>query len=170
MSGPADIALGWWQAYGEGAVDELWRLSARPVRYMLTRSIVADELTRRSASGDGAAVDDLLIACQGAAVHGVRGPAWDRIAPYCTRFLDPIDMGSLLGAMRNFPRTEAPVEGYVQITFHPPDTPAMPWIVSLVTEEVVGFTGVLRGSDDAAELGERLARDPTALWVAPRAS
>ena len=159
----ADIALDWWQAFGEGRVDDLWRLSARPVRYMLARAMVARDLNERSAGGDQEFVHKLLVACQSAAVHGTHGPAWAELDDCRQRFFDPIDMDPLIRSMRVFPRSEVEIEGYTQITFHPPDNPPMPWIVDVPREAIVGFATVLRGSDDAGALGERVADDPIAL-------
>lgn len=160
----ADSALEWWQAFGEGRVDDLWRLSARPVRYMLARAMVAHELNSVSAGGDEAVARQLLVACQSAAVHGPHGPAWAELEPSRQRFFDPVDMEPLIRSMRVFPRTEVAVESYTQITFLPPDNPPMPWIVDVARSTIVGFARVLRGSGDAGELGERLADDPIALW------
>jgi hypothetical protein len=160
----ADVALDWWQAFGEGNVDELWRLSSRPVRYMLARAMVANEVNARSATGDERGASDLLVACQTVAVHGARGPAWGLIAPHCVAFFAPVDMRDLLASMRLFPRTEEAVAAFTQITFHPPDTPSMPWTVDVDNALVVGFAGVLQTADQAGALGERLASDRLALW------
>jgi len=160
----ADIALEWWQAYGEGRVDDLWRLSARPVRYMLARAMVAHDLNAHSAGGDDDVVRQLLVACQSAAVHGAHGPSWAEIERCRHHFFDPVDMEPLIRSMRLFPRTEVAVDSYTQITFLPPDNPPMPWIVDEPRSAIVGFSQVLRGSGDAGELGERVANDPIALW------
>ena len=66
-------------AYGEANVDVLWLLSSKPVRYMLGRSIVTNEVNALAASGDQSAADNLLIACQGFALHGTKGPAWGQL-------------------------------------------------------------------------------------------
>lgn len=59
----AELALDWWRAFGEADVDDLWRLSSKPVRYMLARSIVTNEVNALAASGDQAGADNLLVAC-----------------------------------------------------------------------------------------------------------
>ena len=160
----ADLALEWWQAFGEGRVDTLWQLSSRPVRYMLARAMVSDEVNALAAGGDNAGADGLLIACQGFALHGTKGPAWIQLEPSRATFFDPIDMEPLIRSMRMFPRTERDIANYKQVTFYPPDTPAMPWIIDPELRSIVGFAAVLRGSDDAGALGDRIALDPIALW------
>ncbi|MEY2422544.1 MAG: hypothetical protein QOI95_2611 [Acidimicrobiaceae bacterium] len=160
----ADLALDWWRAYGEAKVDELWQLSSKPVRYMIARSMVTNEVNTLASNGDQAAANNLLIACQGFALHGTKGPAWTQLEPVRQNVFDPIDMDPLIRSMRVFPRTESDVESYKQVTFYPPDTPPMPWIVDTAQHAIVGFAAVLRGSEDAGELGERVAVDPIALW------
>lgn len=162
----ADLALEWWRAFGEGRVDELWLLSSRPVRYMLARAMVTNEVNVLAAAGDQRGADGLLIACQGFALHGTKGPGWVQLEASRAAFFDPIDMEPLIRSMQVFPRTERDVANYTQVTFYPPDTPKMPWIVDLELHSIVGFASVLRGSDDAGALGERIARDPIALWDA----
>jgi hypothetical protein len=161
----ADLALEWWRAYGEAKVDALWHLSSKPVRYMLARAIVSNEINRLAANGDQAAGNELLVACQGFALHGTKGPGWIRLEPLQRDVFEPIDMDPLIKSMRIFPRVETDVDSYKQITFYPPDTPPMPWIVDGTQRTIVGFAAVLRGSDDAGELGECVARDPVALWM-----
>jgi hypothetical protein len=160
----ADLALEWWRAYGEARIDELWHLSSRPVRYMLARTIVANEVNVYAANGDRAAADNLLIACQGFALHGPKDPSWRELEPFRGQVLEPVDMDPLIRSMRVFPRVEADVDSYKQVTFYPPDTPPMPWVVDVAQRTVVGFAAVLRGSEDAGRLGERVALDPIALW------
>lgn len=164
--GADDIALDWWCAYGEGRVDDLWRLSARPVRYMLARAMVARELNAVAADGDEGVARQLLVACQSAAVHGPHGPAWIDLERCREDFFEPVDMAPLIRSMRVFPRSEEAIDSYTQVTFHPPDNPPMPWIVDVPRDSIVGFAHVLRGADDAGELGERVANDPIALWSA----
>ncbi|MEY2449258.1 MAG: hypothetical protein QOH79_2734 [Acidimicrobiaceae bacterium] len=163
----ADAALDWWRAYGEAKVEELWHLSSKPVRYMLARSMVTNEVNALAANGDQAGAHTLLIACQGFALHGTKGPAWSQLELVRRRGLEPIDMDPLIRSMRVFPRVETEVDSFTQVTFYPPDTPPMPWIVDTAHRTIVGFAAVLRGSDDAGELGERVAHDPIALWSAP---
>lgn len=160
----AEVALEWWRAFGEGDVDTLWRLSSKPVRYMLARAIAADEINARAATGDRTTADELLISCQTSAVHGVHVGDWHHLEPLRARFFEPVDMGPLIHAMRLFPRTETNVEGCTQVTFFPPDTPAMPWIIDGNAGVVVGFARVLRGTDDASALAERVASDRLHLW------
>ena len=134
---------------------------------MLARAMVSNAVNALAASGDQAGADGLLIACQGFALHGLKGPAWIQLEPLRGRFFDPIEMEPLIKSMRVFPRTELDVANYKQVTFYPPDTPPMPWIIDHALQSIVGFAVVLRGSDDAGALGERIAHDPTALWSAP---
>ncbi len=162
----ADLALEWWRAFGEGKLEALWQLSSRPVRYMLARAMVIDAVNTRAAGGDQAGVDRLLVACQGFALHGLKGPAWIQLEPLRGHFFDPINMDPLIKSMRLFPRTQLDVANYRQVTFFPPDTPPMPWVVDEARRTIVGFAVVLKGSDDAGELGERIAHDPIALWSA----
>jgi hypothetical protein len=162
----ADLALDWWRAFGEANVNELWRLSSKPVRYMLARAIVTNEVNVLLANGDQARADKLLIACQGFALHGTKGPAWTQLERLHERAYEPVDMDPLIRSMRVFPRMEGDVDSYTQVTFYPPDTPPMPWIVDVARRTTVGFAAVLRGSDDAGALGERVASDPIALWMA----
>jgi hypothetical protein len=160
----ADLALEWWRFYGEARVDELWHLSSKPVRFMLARSMVANEVNVLAAKGDQRGANNLLIACQGFALHGTKGPAWRQLEPLRSAAFDSIDMDPLIRSMSMFPRVETDVDSYTQVTFYPPDTPPMPWTVDLAHHLIVGFAAVLRGSEDAGELGERLALDPISLW------
>lgn len=73
-------------------------------------------------------------------------------------------MDPLIRSMRVFPRVEADVDSYKPVTFYPPDTPPMPWIVDVAQRTSVGLAAVLIGSEDAGDLGERVASDPIALW------
>ena len=160
----ADVALEWWRAYGEARIDGLWVLSSKPVRYMLARSMVTDELNRLAATGDQTGTKNLLVACQGFALHGTKGPAWTQIEPLRRERVEPIDMEPLIRSMQVFPRVETDVDSYKQVTFYPPDTPPMPWVVDVTQRTIVGFSAVLRGSEDAGRLGEQVALDPIALW------
>jgi hypothetical protein len=160
----ADLALEWWRFYGEARLDELWHLSSKPVRYMLARSMAAGEINALAAGGDPDGANSLLIACQGFALHGTKGPAWQQLEPLRARAFEPIDMDPLIKSMGMFPRVETDLDNYKQVTFYPPDTPPMPWTIDLPHHTVVGFAAVLRGSEDAGELGERVALDPIALW------
>ncbi|HEY2813825.1 MAG TPA: hypothetical protein VGJ03_10215 [Acidimicrobiales bacterium] len=163
-SASADIALAWWRAFGEADLETLCALSSKPVRYMVARGLVADALNALDAEGDVLGSRDVLLACQDFALHGARGPRWSMAGGHQHMAVRPARMDQLISAMRMFPLTVADLDGYTQITFHPPDSPPMPWTVDLTEETVVGFAVVLWGTQDAAQLGERVALDPAALW------